>query len=355
MAAVAHILHLWGGGTEKHVLDLSNQLDATSYIIKPNSNQAVTVVHGESKQVVSITSLPKFLQECDVGIIHIHQLIGHNINFLELARAIGAQLYVTLHDYFYLCPRFHLVTANAEYCGLPEDEQICNTCIGGSIGQWRTNYSQLLLRADYVIAPTIDVFKRYEQKIPNAKYVVVPHDKWYRINSEVNQPNLDTTILILGNVSSGKGAYVLANLVTKVRNEQLPIKFKLVGKSEVAITDDEVFSQTGTYQNNDEHKLISEINPTAILFPAIAPETYSYTLSSAIHSNLPIVAPRLGAFIERLAGRPYTKLFDSTDEILGILLNLDKLDKDLTEFDYSIVNSNFYQTHYFNGKHNYET
>ena len=39
------------------------------------------------------------------------------------------------------------------------------------------------------------------------------------------------------------------------------------------------------------------------LFPAQVPETYSYTLSVALATGLPIVASALGALPERLAGR----------------------------------------------------
>ena len=50
------------------------------------------------------------------------------------------------------------------------------------------------------------------------------------------------------------------------------------------------------------------MKPHVVWFPAQWPETYSYTLSAAIDAGLPIVASRIGAFPERLAGRPLTWL-----------------------------------------------
>ncbi|HEY9347767.1 MAG TPA: hypothetical protein VIQ53_20745, partial [Inquilinus sp.] len=41
-------------------------------------------------------------------------------------------------------------------------------------------------------------------------------------------------------------------------------------------------------------------------FPAPWPETYSYVLSAGIASGRPIVAGDIGAFPERLEGRPWT-------------------------------------------------
>ena len=45
-----------------------------------------------------------------------------------------------------------------------------------------------------------------------------------------------------------------------------------------------------------------------LFFPAQVPETYSYTLSVALATRTPIVASALGAFPERLAGRPGVRL-----------------------------------------------
>ena len=50
--------------------------------------------------------------------------------------------------------------------------------------------------------------------------------------------------------------------------------------------------------------LLDAERPDVIWFPAQVPETYSYTLSVALATRLPIVASALGAFPERLAGRP---------------------------------------------------
>ena len=47
-----------------------------------------------------------------------------------------------------------------------------------------------------------------------------------------------------------------------------------------------------------------------VWFPALWPETYSYTLSACLESGMPVVAPNIGAFAERLQGRRWTWLAD---------------------------------------------
>ena len=60
----------------------------------------------------------------------------------------------------------------------------------------------------------------------------------------------------------------------------------------------------GQYVDAELPRLIAAEKPDVLLFPAQVPETYAYTLSVALASGLPIVASALGAFPERLAGRP---------------------------------------------------
>jgi O-antigen biosynthesis protein len=64
----------------------------------------------------------------------------------------------------------------------------------------------------------------------------------------------------------------------------------------------------GEYGEADLPGLIAAERPDVIWFPSQVPETYSYTLSAAIVAEAAIVASELGAFPERLAGRPRTSL-----------------------------------------------
>jgi hypothetical protein len=66
----------------------------------------------------------------------------------------------------------------------------------------------------------------------------------------------------------------------------------------------------GAYEADELKKRIADSGCDVIFFPARWPETYSYTLSSALESGVPIVAPKLGAFPERLSGRENALLFE---------------------------------------------
>jgi glycosyltransferase involved in cell wall biosynthesis len=60
----------------------------------------------------------------------------------------------------------------------------------------------------------------------------------------------------------------------------------------------------GSYDDAQLVALLAAERADVLFFPAQVPETYSYTLSVALASGIPIVASAIGAFPERVAGRP---------------------------------------------------
>jgi hypothetical protein len=70
---------------------------------------------------------------------------------------------------------------------------------------------------------------------------------------------------------------------------------------------------------------LDEAQPDVIWLATPVPETFSFTLSEAMTAGLPIVASDLGAFSERLAGRPWTWLIDwnwSAEKLLEFFLTI---------------------------------
>ncbi|MEM1724774.1 MAG: glycosyltransferase, partial [Thermoplasmata archaeon] len=48
---------------------------------------------------------------------------------LEIAKKKKLKIIYNLHDYYSICPSVHLINQNNEYCGIPDSEDICNSCI----------------------------------------------------------------------------------------------------------------------------------------------------------------------------------------------------------------------------------
>jgi hypothetical protein len=94
------------------------------------------------------------------------------------------------------------------------------------------------------------------------------------------------------------------------RDRGLRLHFRVIGNIARPV-DGEAglpMSFTGEYPEGALASLIERERGDAILFPAQWPETYSYTLTAAIDSGLPIVATDLGAFPERLGGHDRARI-----------------------------------------------
>ena len=105
---------------------------------------------------------------------------------------------------------------------------------------------------------------------------------------------------------------------------QAPLRFVLAGYV-AAGPGKEPFAETGPYNNDTLPGLLRENGIDVIWFPAQWPETFSYTLSAAMEAGLPVIAPDLGAFTERLAERAWSWIVPwnlPTDEMLEFFVRV---------------------------------
>jgi hypothetical protein len=109
-------------------------------------------------------------------------------------------------------------------------------------------------------------------------------------------------VLVLGALSREKGADVLEDVASELVGNN--IEFHLLGYAYRGLGASVI--SHGPYDNREVHSLVKSIEPDVVWFPALWPETYSYTLSIALHHGLPVVVPDIGAFVERVQGRPHS-------------------------------------------------
>jgi glycosyltransferase involved in cell wall biosynthesis len=113
-------------------------------------------------------------------------------------------------------------------------------------------------------------------------------------------------VVLLGNLTPEKGLHVAAACAEDARERRLPITFRVLGSTTepVAQWPDAPLTIHGQYQDSELPNLLAAEKADVLWFPAQVPETYSYTLSVALASGIPIVASALGALPERLAQHP---------------------------------------------------
>ncbi|QQS54570.1 MAG: glycosyltransferase [Candidatus Competibacteraceae bacterium] len=330
------VTHQLGGGTEKHVRDLAYMLESQFevLILNPNAGDKITLEwakRGEEFRLyfampMAFEGLVGLLQKAAIIRIHFHHLIGHHPLIATLPHKLGIPYDYTLHDYFPICPQFNLTLPDGRYCGEPNVDG-CNACLKErpphwrlDIIAWRDYFYKFLMDAERIIGPSWDVINRIKKYIPEANYKYLPH------------PEIRTAkILVLGMMSPAKGIFQLESCVRDAKKRSLPLFFRVLGfpyyeKLPIDAVNSSnknmPISFSGPYTDSDLSALVVSEHADIIYFPAQWPETYSYTLSAALRSKLPIVAPKLGAFIERLKDYPdaYLVEWDVSPQIVNDLL-----------------------------------
>jgi len=318
------ISHNMGGGTEKHIQDLTRLLQAQFeiLILRPDKNDRVALEwsrHGEEfelffKMPADCDELIKLLQVLTIARFHFHHLIGHHSLIAQLPAKLGIPYDFTLHDYYAICPQFNLTMPDGRYCGEP-DINGCNACLQQrpapwqlDIVAWRSLFQQLLHGAERVFGPSLDVINRVRRYVPDANFIHLPHPELSSIK-----------VLVLGKIDPHKGGYQLEACATDADKRGLPLWFRVLGSAAYerlprgmmgGAVSHLPLSFSGPYEEQNLASLIAWEQPDIIYFPAQWPETYSYTLSAAMNSGRPILAPRLGAFEERLVDYPSAHLID---------------------------------------------
>ncbi len=311
------VSHPWGGGIRRYMHDVAALAAARCEVLylEPAVGDTVKLSwpqQGESFALYftlpgELPLLAETLRSLGVDRLHFHHVHMQPRAILDLPAAAGIAYDCTLHDYYAICPQYHLVTEDGRYCGEP-DASGCAACLakrpaqwGLNITEWRAAFGRLLRDADRVIAPSEDVSTRIRGYFPDLTIDVWPHP-------EDAPPALPRVIrvAVLGNLSPEKGLHVVAECARDARVRGLPLTFRVLGSTTepVPLEPDVPLTIYGQYVDSELPRLIAAERPDVLLFAAQVPETYAYTLSVALQSGLPIVASALGAFPERLEGVP---------------------------------------------------
>jgi len=338
------LTHDLGGGVRRHIIELIKRTarDANCLLLESTARGAALSVPALSGHPVlalpaeRTTDLITVLQSAGVARVHVHHLMSMDVDARALLHHLGVPFDVTVHDYFAICPQVNLLPwLQGAYCGEP-DVAGCNACIADrpshgarDIVSWRRDNMWQFLEADRVICPSEDVRKRLARYGLDRRAIVVPHEPVAAAPWPLSSPSLGKghplRIAVIGVLANQKGALTVLTVASAAEHSELSIHVIGYAEQELPQPLAAVITMTGEYEEAELPARLAELKPHVVWFPAQWPETYSYTLSAAIESGLPIVATRIGAFPERLQGRPLTWLVDpeaSTEEWLGVFANV---------------------------------
>jgi GT2 family glycosyltransferase/glycosyltransferase involved in cell wall biosynthesis len=319
------VTHALGGGTERHVREVQAAVGQRANLLRlePRPGGMVLSLPGlaahpeaffAADQLAELVSL---LQSFAVDRVHVHHWIGYEASLRELLDRLALPFDFTVHDFYALCPRINLLPSPTSlHCGQP-DAATCDACLAASpqvgadsIVAWRERHTWMLREAERAICPSVDTRNRVARHMPHAPLMVVPHEpvteKSWHVKAGVPAPGEPLRIGLIGAIAPHKGLLALADAFEAADPREF--EFVVIGECGPEVPRRRLSRArvTGRYEEADLPRLIAEARLHVAWFPATWPETYSYTLSMAIAASLPIIAPAIGAFPERLHGRPLT-------------------------------------------------
>lgn len=360
---ILYILHHWGGGTEKHTLDLAKNLNKKYiiYILKPDRHgYKLEIYDDEVMQNIFFNScyewnqkkyfsgeykrlLERILKMFKIDIINVHHLIGHTFDVFHVARDFQIPLVFTVSDFYSVCPRINLIDESS-YCQERNNLVRCSQCMksfglsADFISEWRQEFSSIFDMCDVIIAPNQSVFDTLSKyyRLNKNKTRIIEHGndqssiEYGKILQEENDLQLSEPINIayIGVLCPHKGENVFYELARSKYNKN--IKWFLIGYSCKAgrpgyYPKDNVYV-TGKY--NDQKDLISTLvskNIHLSILPAQWPETYSFVLTESWMAGIPPIVSNLGALADRVessrCGWVVTPDTDSFKKIIDWILS----------------------------------
>lgn len=333
LPVVLTVLHDRAGGTVRHVRELAQHLcdQAIFLTLTPAPDRCVRLESAgkdEGFQLVfrladQSDDLVQALGHLGVRHVHYHHLLGHDPLILDLPSQLGVDYDFTAHDFYSYCTHISMTGSDNRYSGEPTPGQ-CACCSpqdpapmgGGTIADWRHRNRHFLTGARLVIAPSQDTARRIAAFAPGARVRAIPHTDMAAPgtlappspNAKPLPAGAPLKIVVLGALSAIKGADLLEATALEAARRNAPIEFHLLGYGYRHLQTQPRAHLTvhGSYEDEDLPGLLQWLQPDLVWFPAQWPETYSYTLSASLQAGLPVVAPDLGAFPERLACRPWS-------------------------------------------------
>jgi GT2 family glycosyltransferase/peptidoglycan hydrolase CwlO-like protein len=308
--SVLILTHNLGGGTEKYIKDFMFKNQESNYVlVRPDgvNFKVEYVIQGEVLNFSVSRSCDEFmtrLKKIKFNSVYVNHLIDFEQFELRRFTKLGDYIITLLHDYYMICTNINMLK-DGRYC----ESNVINECLdcfkkldpkfaNGFVRNF--NSREILWASDQVISPSNYTKKIISERFDFDGIKVLGHESLGSIEyKKINNVQSIITVCIIGVLARHKGLDFVREVAKYIIKNKIKIKIKLIGYVEGGEII-EGLESTGRYDDDDLANLLNDINPTLIWFPAIWPETYSYTLTKAIESGLPIIAPKLGAFDERL-------------------------------------------------------
>ena len=332
---ILFINHSVGGGTHHAANNIAARLvdDGTDVVIlSPNGRYKWRLhyqrlsIFGEYEIPSEFERLVGTLKELKIFHVHFHHTLQFSEEVWTLPRVLDCAYDVSIHDFFFICPRITLSNKEGVYCGEP-GVRSCDLCLEKngvdrnifmdekikSIQEWRDKSKSYLIPARQVFAPSKYVYQKMEKYFSLKNLALRAHLEGEEIiKVERKEKTSHLHIGILGAISEIKGLNVIKALAAYVANEKLSAKIYIIGYT----ADNEFFSKydfvsiTGAYARDALVREVSKCDIDVFFISSTVPETHCFVYSEIVQMNYPVLAFDLGAVAERIKESGYGRVIN---------------------------------------------
>ena len=319
------------GGTQLHVKDLTMGLRDTYNIFvaaRDYNYLNVTGYIGEKEYFFKfyIGEKPKFpifydkkmadlygqiLEAFRIDIVHIHHTYGLTLDLYKQAHIREIPLYVTLHDYYSICPTIKMLDQNNELCIGADSEERCIQCLNRQqdiavtvnyIKNWREEYGDALKMAESIIVPSESARNIILSYYPflTGRICVIEHGSHTLRRIKREGKNSKFHVAFLGGISPAKGSEYAFQMI---KNGDTSIEwylFGMFGHNDLSMMNRKNFHKIGGYEREELPGLMEKYQIDLVCILPIWPETFCYTISESILCGIPVLATDIGAVGERV-------------------------------------------------------
>jgi len=284
---ILHIIHSFGGGTEVYVLNMKKIFTDINHIILYIESENNYIIDGKNFCYNELDLLFK-----KINLVFVHHLLFNDNNKLQINKKIINYLYLNnkikknfiAHDYFLFYPENP--NPIKRQLTIPTKKNI--------------DYAQKLLNNfDLVIFNSNNTYLNYTKYLQLPNYFIlnnIPDINFYSSRKFVSIKK-KYNICLLGNIGcEHKGRY-LATKIFEYFKENEKYHFIILGEYIMKFNN---VSITGKYNNDDIFNIINDKKIDYFLFVSVFEETYSFCLSIALKTGLPIIYNNIGSYTDRL-------------------------------------------------------
>ena len=335
------------GGTTLHLMDLINKLRAkynfhvlfvengmykvrsffkdyeivTGVYRKPicitRSREATDLAPDELFSSEYAKMFSEVLEKYQISFVHIHHMLGHYFDIIEICKTKKVRYMVSLHDTYLYFPIANML---AEEVGVKKEAPM-------NVERWRGVCKKLLEGAGYIIAPSEAERDKYKGVYGNLKISVISHGvDLKKVKASHRLKEGVKNIAFVGGIGLQKGSEIIEAVVPELEKRG-GIKVHLFGLTTARVSRSKIFVDHGVYKRKSLPKLLHNSGIDLVCNFSLCFESYSYVVDEVAASGLPSLVFDFGASGERVRQKRLgwvmkysddpVKLADVIEEILG--------------------------------------